>query len=73
MAEHLVKLAIVEPGENWEDESFEGVSGWELPVSWVTEVPHKGHLTTTYTTISDGCRAVMSCRKEMRQFVLTWA
>lgn len=73
IAQHLVKLAIVEPGENWEDESFDGIAGWELPVSWVTEVPRKGHLTTTYTSTADGCCEDLPCRKEMRQMVLTWA
>jgi len=35
----LVELAVAEPGENWEGETFNGISGWELPMSWTKEVP----------------------------------
>ena len=26
-------------GENWEDECYNDIAGWELPVPWVTNVP----------------------------------
>lgn len=55
-----------------EDESYNHIAGWELPLSWVTEVPKTGFLSTTYTTISDGCKADMPLRKDLRQYVLTW-
>lgn len=35
----LVELAVAEPGENWEGETFNGITGWELPMSWTKEVP----------------------------------
>lgn len=32
MAVHLVRLAVVEPGENWEDECYNDIVGWEVRV-----------------------------------------
>lgn len=42
-------------------------------MSWVTEVPHQGKLTCYYTSTSEGCKADIPLRREMRADVLTWA
>ena len=43
----LVKLAVIEPGENWLGESFNSRS-FELPASWTREIPTGGIVTVTY-------------------------
>lgn len=47
IAQELVHLAITEPGENCLDESYENID-FEMPGSWVTEVPRKGIYTCFY-------------------------
>lgn len=66
----LVRLAVVEPGENWEDESYNEAEGWELPASWAVEAPHDGSLTTEYTTTGDGCHPVFDERISLCDHVL---
>ena len=52
----LLHLAVVEPGENWLEETFawgrfdNAIPGWELPRTWFTEegMPSKGVLKLTY-------------------------
>ncbi|GMI44136.1 hypothetical protein TrCOL_g3436 [Triparma columacea] len=52
----LLHLAVVEPGENWLEETFawsrfdKAIPGWELPRTWFTEdgMPSKGVLKLTY-------------------------
>jgi len=52
----LLHLAVVEPGENWLEETFSwgrfdtAIPGWELPRTWFTEegMPSKGLLKLTY-------------------------
>ena len=75
----MVKLAIVEPGENWVYEHYwiidkEGnmkpKPGWQLPVSWATKVPQdpKGpKLVLTYSSTGAGCAPVWSERLKMRK------
>ena len=53
----LVKLAIIEPGENWLYEGFSPgsdsdtfIPGWQLPVSWTTQIPLDGDLKLTYSS-----------------------
>jgi hypothetical protein len=43
----LIKLAVIEPGENWLGESFNARS-FELPASWTREIPTAGIVTLTY-------------------------
>ena len=45
----LVDLAVQEPGENWQDEEYDG-RPFELPSSWTIEVPHKKVLSLKYFT-----------------------
>eukprot|EP00741_Cyanophora_paradoxa_P018362 tig00000204_g17729.t1 len=47
VCECLVALAVAEPGENWIGETMNG-QAFELPASWIKEVPKKGLLTLTY-------------------------
>ena len=49
VAECLVNLAVKEPGENWVGEFFNG-NVFELPSTWVKEVPHTGILEVHYFT-----------------------
>ena len=44
----LVDLSVKEPGENWVGETFNG-RPFELPATWVQQVPDKGLLTLQYT------------------------
>ncbi len=45
----LVDLAVQEPGENWQDEEYDG-KPFELPKSWTLEVPYKKLLSMKYYT-----------------------
>ena len=72
----MVKLAIVEPGENWVWEHYyktetDGTSnprpGWQLPVSWATKVPREEKLVLTYSSTGKGCAPVWSERIKMRK------
>ena len=45
----LVDLAVQEPGENWQDEEYDG-KPFELPKSWTLEVPHSKLLSMKYFT-----------------------
>eukprot|EP00753_Platysulcus_tardus_P002729 PLAT11849.1.p1 GENE.PLAT11849.1~~PLAT11849.1.p1 ORF type:complete len:1311 (-),score=449.39 PLAT11849.1:73-3516(-) len=67
LASLLVKLAVKEPGENWLDETYKGMP-FELPLTWVTEVPRKGIVTLTYTTRVGG--AALELREKMLQAYL---
>jgi hypothetical protein len=49
IAKFLVDLAVQEPGENWQDENYDG-KPFELPKSWTMEVPSKFVLSMTYYT-----------------------
>jgi hypothetical protein len=49
VAVFLVDLAIQEPGENWQDETY-NEKPFELPKSWTNEVPKKHVLSVTYYT-----------------------
>ena len=42
----LVYLAVIEPGENWLAETYNG-RDFELPGTWTTDCPTKGVTTTT--------------------------
>ena len=50
VAEMMVILAVKEPGENWAGESWTGAAGegWEVPASWIEEIPAEGVLTLTF-------------------------
>ena len=63
ICEHLVLLAVDEPGENWRDEILNGKE-FHLPVGWVGVdergnggVPMKGHVSLTFfTTFGHACQ-----------------
>eukprot|EP01052_Picozoa_sp_SAG31_P005689 SAG31_NODE_253_length_19063_cov_31.913362_11_plen_1652_part_00 len=63
ICEHLVLLAVEEPGENWRDEILNGKE-FHLPVGWVGVdergnggVPVKGHVSLTFfTTFGRACQ-----------------
>lgn len=65
----LVKLAVDEPGENWVDETYNDFP-FELPMSWVEEVPHAGVLTTTYYSGPNSAWAVPETRAFLKGHVL---
>jgi hypothetical protein len=79
IARMLVVLAIVEPGENWTDESFqwnisgEAIPGWELPKTWLNEegFPDHGRLQLTYhSELEMGCAPVWNARRLLMKNVL---
>jgi hypothetical protein len=51
VARVLVDLSVKEPGENWIGETFNG-RPFELPATWVQQIPDKGLLTLQYTVES---------------------
>jgi len=54
VATYLVHLSVVEPGENWEDEMYNGMK-FSLPKFWYEEaVPKRGQLALTYVTPAGG-------------------
>uniref|UniRef100_K3WJ75 EF-hand domain-containing protein n=1 Tax=Globisporangium ultimum (strain ATCC 200006 / CBS 805.95 / DAOM BR144) TaxID=431595 RepID=K3WJ75_GLOUD len=73
VAKALVRLAIDEPGENWQHETFgwsrdELIPGWELNMSWLKDggFPEKGFLCLEYYSGADkGCGPVWPTRREL--------
>lgn len=73
VAKALVRLAIDEPGENWQSETFgwsreELIPGWELNMSWLKDggFPEKGYLCLEYYSGADkGCGPVWPTRREL--------
>lgn len=73
VAKALVRLAIDEPGENWQDETFgwtrdEPIPGWELNMTWLKDggFPEKGFLALEYYSGADkGCGPVWPTRREL--------
>lgn len=49
VAQCLVDLAVKEPGENWMGEHWDGKE-FELPSTWIKEVPRRGFLEVHYHT-----------------------
>ncbi|KAG7396604.1 NLR, CARD domain-containing protein 3 [Phytophthora boehmeriae] len=78
IAKALVRLAIDEPGENWQNETFgwsrdEKVPGWELNYSWLKDggFPEKGYLSLEYYSGADkGCGPVWPTRRELAAHTL---
>jgi Ca2+-binding EF-hand superfamily protein len=73
VASCLVKLAIIEPGENWLYEGYKNpnpIPGWQLPVSWTTAIPSQGELKLTYSSTSKGCAPVWDERVKLRRICL---
>ncbi|KAG1701881.1 hypothetical protein DVH05_010372 [Phytophthora capsici] len=78
VAKALVRLAIDEPGENWQNEMFgwsrdEKIPGWELNYSWLKDggFPEKGFLTLEYYSGADkGCGPVWPTRRELAAHTL---
>ena len=76
MAQVLVKLAIVEPGENWVDEKFRRKEslpwspGWQLPAEWEEEVIHYGLMECRYTSTGKGCAPNKAERHKLRSMFL---
>jgi hypothetical protein len=78
VAKALVRLAIDEPGENWQNETFgwsrdEKIPGWELNYSWLKDggFPEKGHLSLEYYSGADkGCGPVWPTRRELAAHTL---
>ncbi|KAF0687245.1 Aste57867_21007 [Aphanomyces stellatus] len=72
MALILALLGDTEPGENWVDETYNNIFGWELPLSWVQgKIPHAGHLFLRYTTGPNNKYRVMSAREELKKRTLS--
>ena len=72
-AEIMVRMADVEPGENWDDEGFEDPvdkPGWDLPLGWIAAVPDRGVLRFTYTSTAAGCKPDWDERRELCKLVL---
>ncbi|OQR85469.1 hypothetical protein ACHHYP_11797 [Achlya hypogyna] len=60
VAQMLVHLALNEPGENWQNETYgwsrgDPIPGWQLNQSWLGEhsFPEKGYLTLNYYSGAD--------------------
>ncbi|RLN95075.1 hypothetical protein BBJ28_00012329 [Nothophytophthora sp. Chile5] len=78
VAKALVRLAIDEPGENWQNETFgwsrdEPIPGWELNLSWLKDggFPEKGYLSLEYYSGADqGCGPVWPSRRELAMLTL---
>ncbi|ETP55214.1 hypothetical protein F442_00213 [Phytophthora nicotianae P10297] len=78
MAKALVRLAIDEPGENWQNETFgwsrdEKIPGWELNYSWLKDggFPEKGFLSLEYYSGADkGCGPVWPTRRDLAAHTL---
>ncbi|POM64571.1 Hypothetical protein PHPALM_19877 [Phytophthora palmivora] len=78
IAKALVRLAIDEPGENWQNETFgwsrdEKIPGWELNYSWLKDggFPEKGFLSLEYYSGADkGCGPVWPTRRELAAHTL---
>eukprot|EP01035_Chromulina_nebulosa_P018847 gene18847-24632_t len=81
----LIQLAIVEPGENWVDESYrygrydDPISGWILPNTWTQPDSdnygeggprHFGWLTLTYRSEGFGCAPNIPLRQQLRKKTL---
>eukprot|EP00753_Platysulcus_tardus_P019016 PLAT7043.21.p1 GENE.PLAT7043.21~~PLAT7043.21.p1 ORF type:complete len:838 (+),score=522.45 PLAT7043.21:222-2735(+) len=67
----LVKLAVAEPGENWIGENYNDINGWELPATWITEIPTRGWLKLTYTSDpKEGCAPHWATRRSLLSLVL---
>jgi hypothetical protein len=73
VAQCLVELAVKETGENWMGEQFNGHE-FELPSTWVKEVPHNGFLEVHYHTdhMSDETTKCKSKRGDNFEVRLKW-
>ena len=60
----LLKLAVVEPGENWVGETLNGAP-FELPEAWMNELPTTGVVTTTY--VVDEHQKVQTLRQKLSE------
>ncbi|RHY50293.1 hypothetical protein DYB30_000633 [Aphanomyces astaci] len=68
----LAQLGDIEPGENWVDETYNNLFGWELPLSWVQgKIPHVGRLYLRYTTGLTHKYRVVSAREELKKRTLS--
>ena len=68
----LARLGDIEPGENWIDESYNDIPGWELPMSWVHgKVPVSGFVKTTYYSGPGGTWSRMEGRNELAKQTLS--
>ncbi len=85
MAKTLIALAVVEPGENWVNESFrwskydEPIPGWVLPGAQAMpdddnngEAGPRNHgwLIVEYTSTGPGCVPNNTVRKQLRRYML---
>ncbi|KAH9144663.1 hypothetical protein AeRB84_011390 [Aphanomyces euteiches] len=78
VAKMLVQLALNEPGENWQNETYgwnrgDPIPGWQLNQSWLGEgkFPEKGYLTLDYYSGADkGCSPVWHTRCTLSKHVL---
>ncbi|KAF0728468.1 hypothetical protein AaE_009443 [Aphanomyces astaci] len=78
VAKILVQLALNEPGENWQNETYgwnrgDPIPGWQLNQSWLGEgnFPEKGYLTLDYYSGADrGCGPVWHTRMALCKHVL---
>ncbi|KAF0686324.1 Aste57867_21863 [Aphanomyces stellatus] len=78
VAKMLVQLALSEPGENWQNETYgwnrgDPIPGWQLNQSWLGEgnFPEKGYLTLDYYSGADrGCSPVWNTRVGLCKYVM---
>ncbi len=54
MAEMIVQLFSAESGTKFVDSSHNDLPGWQLPVSWLKEVPQEGHWCCTLVPPATG-------------------
>lgn len=61
----LIRLAVVEEGTCWKHTTLNG-RPFDLPVSWIREVPHHGHLRLKFVTgnLADWMRQKMTTSRE---------
>lgn len=83
VAKILIHFACVEPGANWFYQEYtfdrrqEGIPGWELPVTWLSEegLPAKGLLTLMYYSGGglrlQGCNPTIKVREAALSLTLT--
>ena len=83
LAKVLVKLAVVEPGENWVNERYrrnktmDWIPGWELPKEWGEEpedendtsvgIRRYGLMDAGYTSTGRGCNPDYEARRALQQ------
>ena len=71
VAKLLLLLSVREPGENIENETFNGKE-CEIPKEWLVKLPSSGVLCLMYTTEKEE-DAMMDLRRSLAEDVLGWS